>query len=254
MSGAIAIADWRLGVLIDKISVSWRICVADLGGNMAKLLRALAVGGPAAVIFAAMVLVPGAPNRAADHLDPPNRTDPGLDTTPDLPADIADVFAWHAGDTVRVAVTFGGPNPPTLAASYDRNVLYKILISTSPPNDTPDITIRARFGPGQRPGEWGIRVEGLPGVTGTIEGPVETILSKDGVNVYAGLRDEPFFFDLIGFRETRSQSAIRFSNQRNFFDGTNDTAIVLEIPKSRFAGSTMPLGFWATTSRIGGQL
>jgi len=28
---------------------------------------------------------------------------------------------------------------------------------------------------------------------------------------------------------------------------------VLQIPKDRFAAATTPLGFWATTSRFGGQ-
>ncbi len=146
------------------------------------------------------------------------------------------------------------PTRQNLPASYDRNVLYKINISTAPPADTPDVTIRVRFGPGQVAGQWGVRFEGVPGVTGAIEGPVETVLTKDGVKAFAGLRDEPFFFDLIGFRETRSLGTVRFNNQRNFFDGQNDTAIVLEIPKSAFAGATMPLGFYATTSRIGGQI
>ena len=30
---------------------------------------------------------------AADHLDPPTRTDPAFDTTPDRSADIADIYA-----------------------------------------------------------------------------------------------------------------------------------------------------------------
>ena len=221
---------------------------------MTRRLRALLVAGPAAALIAATLLVPGARNEAADHLDPPNRTDPQLDTTPDLPADIADIFAWHTPTTVRVIVTFGGPSTVTQPASYDRDVLYKILISTAEPADTPEVVIRARFGRGQRPDEWGVRIEGVPGVTGAIEGPVETTIVKDGVTARAGLFDEPFFFDLQGFRETRALSAIRFVNTRNFFDGNNDTAIVLEIPRDRFAGASTPLGFWTTTSRIGGQL
>ena len=208
---------------------------------------------PAAAVFAAVLLIPGAPDRAADHLDPPTRTDPTLDTTPDIPADIADVFAWYVGDKVNVIVTFGGPSSPTQPASYDRDVLYKINISTAAPTDTPDVVIKARFGPGKNPGEWGVQFEGIPGVTGTIVGPVDTNLVKDGVTVRAGLFDEPFFFDLQGFRESRSLGAIRFQNNRNFFDAQNDTALVLQIPKDRFAGATTPLGFWATTSRFGGQ-
>jgi hypothetical protein len=208
---------------------------------------------PAATVFAAVLLIPGAPNRAADHLDPPTRTDPTLDPIPDVPADIADVFAWYVGDKVNVVVTFGGPSSPTQPASYDRDVLYRILISTDAPTDTPEVVINARLGPGKNPGEWGVRFEGIPGVSGTIVGPVETNLVKDGVTVRAGLFDEPFFFDLQGFRESRSLGAIRFQNTRNFFDAQNDTALVLQIPRDRFAAATTPLGFWATTSRFGGQ-
>ena len=221
---------------------------------MRGFLRPMRVAGSATAIAAALLFVPGAPNFAADHLDPPSRTDLAVDPTPDLPADIADIFAWYADDTVRVIVTFGGPNNPNRPASFDRDVLYKISISTALPADTPDVVIRARFGPGKNPNEWGVRFEGVPGVTGAIEGPVETTLVKDGVKARAGLFDEPFFFDLQGFRETRSMGKIRFDNRRNFFDANNDTALVLEIPKDRFASATTPLEFWITTSRIGGQL
>jgi hypothetical protein len=223
------------------------------GGWVSVLLRVCLLGGTAAALAAAALVLPGARNLAADHLDPPGRTDLAVDPTPDLPADIADIFAWYSGDTVKLIVTFGGPSSPTQPASFDRDVLYKIQISTAAPTDTPEMVITVRFGPGQRPNEWGVRMEGVPGVTGAIEGPVDTTLVKDGVTARAGLFDEPFFFDLQGFRESRSLGAIRFVNTRNFFDANNDTAIVLEIPKDRFASATTPLGFWITTARFGGQ-
>jgi len=221
---------------------------------MLQRLRPLLFAAPAAAVLAFAVIVPGASNRAADHLDAPTRTDPAIDPTPDLPADIADVFTWHSGNTVKVIVTFGGPSSVTLPASYDRDVLYKINISTDAPTDTPEHTIRVRFGRGQGANEWGVRMEGVPGVNGAIEGPVDTNLVKDGVTARAGLFDEPFFFDLQGFRETRSTGTIRFNSQRDFFANGNDTAIVLEIPRDRFAGATMPLGFSVATSRFGGQI
>ena len=208
---------------------------------------------PAAALSLAL-LVPGAANRAADHLDPPARTDAAVDTTPDLPADIADIFAWYSGNTVKVIVTFGGPNAADRPASFDRDVLYTLNISTALPADTPEVQIKARFGPGKNPGEWGVQFSGIPGVNGTIEGPVETNLQKDGVTARGGLFDEPFFFDLQGFRESRAMGTLRFNNKRNFFDAQNDTALVLEIPKDRFASATSPLGLWITTARYGGQL
>ncbi len=202
----------------------------------------------------AAVLVPGAANRAADHLDPPTRTDPSVDSTPDLAADIADVFVWQSDGIVRIGQTFGGPNNPNAPAFYDRDVLYKVMVSTAPPDDTAEVTIRVRFGPGSRPNEHGVRFEGVPGVNGVIEGPVETELVKDGVRARAGLHDDPFFFDSQGLRESRQTGQIRFNNTRDFFGGQNDTAFILEIPQSRFAGGNGIIKVWATTSRLGGQL
>ncbi|MCT2557470.1 DUF4331 domain-containing protein [Tsuneonella sp. YG55] len=202
----------------------------------------------------ALVALTGAPNRAADHFDPPARTDPTVDQTPDLPADIADVYAWHANGMVNLSVTFAGPNVNTAPAFYDRNVLYKVLISTAPPDDTPEVAIRVRFGAGTRANEFGVRFEGLPGVNGTLEGPVETNLTKDGVTARAGLFDDPFTFDLVGFRQIRPTGQVRFNNTRDFFDNQNDTGFVISIPQSRIANGTGTVRIWSTTSRIGGQI
>lgn len=218
-------------------------------------LGKIAAGTAAAVAaLGAGLALTGAPNRAADHLDPPTRTDPSVDPTVDLPGDIADVFAWHGPGTVRLAMTFGGPNNPNAPAFYDRDVLYKLFISTAPPDDTPEITIRVQFGQGTGPNEHGVRFEGVPGVTGAIIGPVETVLNKDGVRARAGLHDDPFFFDSRGLRESRTTGQIRFNNTRDFFAAQNDTAFVLEVPRERFAGGNGTIKVWATTQRFGGQL
>lgn len=215
----------------------------------------IALGAGASVIgVLALVTLAGAPNRAADHLDPPTRTDPSVDSTADLAADIADVFAWHGPGTVRLAMTFGGPNNANAPAFYDRDVLYKLFISTAPPDDTPEITIRVQFGQGTRQNEHGVRFQGVPGVNGTIEGPVETVLEKDGVRARAGLHDDPFFFDSRGLRESRTTGQIRFNNTRDFFAAQNDTAFVIEVPRDRFAGGNGTIKVWGTTQRFGGQL
>ena len=193
---------------------------------------------------------------AADHLDPPTRTDPALDTTPDSAADIADLYTWHTNTSVIIALTFAGPGGSTRAASYDRDVLYTVNVSNAAPRTTADIPIRIRFGQdaGSGANQNGVQISGLPGVTGTISGPVETNLSKDGVMVRAGLFDDPFFFDLQGFRETRNTGTLSFNNRRDFFVGQNLTAIVMEIPISRIANGTNPIDMWAETARLGGNL
>jgi hypothetical protein len=201
----------------------------------------------------AMLIVPGQLALSADHLDPPMRADPAVDATPDIPADIADIYAFHDANNLYLISTFGGPAATTLPGFYDRDVLHTINVSTSPPASSSDITIRFRFGPGANPGETGISVENLPGVNGAIVGPVEQILSKDGVRVYAGLRDDPFFFDSQGLRESRTMGTIRFDTTRSFFAAKNITVVAIEIPRSRI-GSGTNLDIWNTTARFGGQI
>lgn len=220
---------------------------------MRRMLKPPLAAGAAIAALGALVLLPADTAQSADHLDPPGRTDAGVDATPDVPADIADVFAWHSNGTVKIAMTFAGPVATTAPLYYDRDVLYKIHISAKDPGTTDEFTIKARFGKGAGANEWGVRFEGVPGV-GTIEGPVETDLAKDGVKARAGLFDEPFFFDLIGFRETRSFGQVRIRNNRNFFDGQNDTALVFEIPDANFGTDVNNLEIWGQTLRFGGNL
>jgi hypothetical protein len=219
-------------------------------------------GGVVAASLGALLLVAGQGTFAADHLDPPSRTDPEVDRTPDPAADIADVYAWHDGTNAYFAVTFAGPTAANVEATYDPRVLYTLNISRAAFGTAPqaDIPIRWRFGPGTSgtagPRNFGISIENLPGVTGALQGPVETVLSRNvgtgTVQAYAGLRDDPFFFDLQGFRQTVATGALSFSNTRNFFAGKNDTAVVLQIPISLLG--TRRVQVWSTTARLGGQL
>lgn len=221
---------------------------------MRAMMKTMLAGCVASSALAGLLLVPGDAVRSADHLDPPTRTDAGFDANPDIPADIADVFAWHSNGTTKIAMTFAGPVSTVAPTYYDRDVLYKINISTGLPAHTPEFTVKFRFGKGAGDNDWGVRIEGVPGVSGTIEGPVETNLEKDGVKARVGLFDEPFFFDLIGFRETRSFQQIRIRNDRNFFDGQNDTAIVLEIPDAKLGSGVTALDLWGQTARFGGNI
>lgn len=189
---------------------------------------------------------------AADHLDPPARTDAAVDTTPDVAADIADVYVWHTADNLVIALTFAGPAPSAQAARYDRDVLYTINISNAGFPTDPEVQIRFRFGQDGADNS-GIEITGLPDGGPALVGPVETTLSRNGILVRAGLYDDPFFFDLQGFRETRSTGTLSFVSSRSFFTGQNDTALVVQIPRSRIETGS-ELNIWATSARIGGQL
>lgn len=193
---------------------------------------------------------------AADHLDPPGRVNPANDSTPDLPADLADLYVFHDTEKVTVIVTFGGPAPTTLPAAYDSQVLYGLNISNRAPQTTANVAMTFQFGTpaGSPDGPWGIRVRGVPGVTGDIVGSVERTLEKGGVKVYAGLFDDPFFFDSQGLRESREMGTIRFRNDRDFFGSRNITAVIIEIPRDRLENGANKLDFWTDTARLGGQL
>lgn len=219
--------------------------------NRVKL--ALAGGGIGVAVLAAQLL-PGQFGTAADHLDPPLRTDPAMDDTPDRAADIADIYAWHTDDAVILALTFAGPQAKDQPATYDRDVLYTINISNAMPRTTPDLPIRIRFG-ADGANQFGVQVSGLPGVTGgTISGPVETDLAANGVKVRAGLFDDPFFFDLQGFRDTVATGTLSFDSEEDFFADQNISAVVIEIPRDRIANGDNLIDVWSTTARLGGQL
>lgn len=196
------------------------------------------------------------PAPAADHLDPPARTNPNNDSTPDFAADIADIYVTHDARTVTITVTFGGPAATTLPAMYDRNVLYTIAISNRAPRTTTDIPITFQFGQesGVANGPWGVRVRGVPGVDGEIVGSVERILEKDGVRVFSGLTDDPFFFDSQGLTETRQTGNLSFRTNRDFFGAQNITAFVIEIPRERLENGSNELDFWTFSERRGGQI
>ena len=214
---------------------------------------AAAAGGLALAAGAALSL-PGLNLTAADHLDPPGRTNPSVDSTPDRAADIADLYAWHDADRVYLILTFAGPQATNQPATYDPDVLYTINISNAGARTNTEIPIRVRFGPGNDAGEFGVQVSGVPGTSGPIQGSVQTTLTQNNVMVHAGLFDDPFFFDLQGFMESKDTGKLSFRANRDFFAGQNLTAVAISIPRDRIENGANPIDVWAETARFGGQL
>ncbi len=185
----------------------------------------------------------------SDHKDGPS-------ATADHAADIADLYAWHStsAGTFTAVVTFGGFGAPGAPAIYDANALYTIHVdrsATTTFDNTPKVDINIRFGK-DASGHFGVQVENLPGATAAIKGAVETTLN-DGPKrkVFAGLRDDPFFFDLDGFKSTVATGALHFDSTHDTFAGTNVTAVVVEMDLADITvGGTLPhLQLWATTAR-----
>ncbi|MCA9729372.1 MAG: DUF4331 family protein, partial [Candidatus Eisenbacteria bacterium] len=67
--------------------------------------------------------------------------------------------------------------------------------------------------------------------------------------VFAGWRDDPFFFDLAGYQMTLQTGDLSFDSTRDSFAGLNVTAIVVEMDLSAALGSGSKINLWATTGR-----
>jgi len=102
---------------------------------------------------------------------------------------------------------------------------------------------------------------GTPGTTSMVKtaGPVtETSVTTYGVNpvvgnnsngtkVFAGPRDDPFFFDLSRFKEIIGGTQTGFRNPGvDAFAGTNVMSIVVEVPKT-LLGSATTINVWGET-------
>ena len=79
-------------------------------------------------------------------------------------------------------------------------------------------------------------------LTGSTSAGKSVKVNRDGaVTAYAGLRDDPFFFDLDGFRNILSEDAGKpflgcKAPRTDFFAERNVSSIVLELPASMLTG------------------
>lgn len=210
-------------------------------------LLALGLGAAAAWTFA-----PGAqtPAEAADHNDPPGRV---MGASADRAADIGDVYAFTRGENTVFVLTFAGPEMPSAdqAGTYDPDVIYQLWIDEDGFGTGADPTpINVRFGQNSS-GHWGMEVDGFPGQSGAVTGPVEwrNELGTGGAEglFWAGLRDDPFFFDGTGFGETGMTGTLSFMSARDSFAGQNITAITISVPNAEIDAT---FDVWATASRI----
>lgn len=232
----------------------------------------------AAGVLAAAVAVAGVV-RASDHQDTPT-----VELNPSF--DINDVYAFPSpvkGRTV-LAVSTSSPITPagTARATFGtRNrELYQIKVDNNG-DAVEDLVFQLTFtgsagkqrvtlrGP-MKPNETGTANTLLRGEP-TLSGPVNTMLGKaNGIQLFTGPRDDPFFLDLEYFfrivpdrkpvdgplarlPETPSATSFRPAGQaQDYIKGFNDLAIVLELPTSMLvANPSSPgrFGVWATTSR-----
>lgn len=198
---------------------------------------------------------------AADHIDAPSVTN--------KPTDITDVYVFRAenpDNMVFVANTQGLLTPGATAdAKFDENTMIEFNIDNNGDN-VEDLVIQCIAKNGK------MRVYGpaKPTVTGTIsylnisDFSVQTNITKygqdpiigeeDGIKVFAGPRDDPFFFDLVRFRQVIAGQASSFNNPGNdTFAGTNVLGLVVEVPKSLLSSNSGTINVWAESKTATGS-
>jgi hypothetical protein len=196
----------------------------------------------------------------ADHTDGPL-------TMGDQSADIADVYSFRDGNDLVLAMTLSNvqaaPQIQLGQSIFDPEVLYQFKIDddgdavedlviqavvTGPPNDQ-EIHVVGPVAP-TATGTMGKLVSGGPVTTVDVStGATANIGTGNGLTVFAGVRDDPFFFDLTRFREILAGQATSFADPgTNTFAGLNVYAIVVELPLSML-GDPADLSVWGTTSR-----
>lgn len=191
---------------------------------------------------------------AADHREAPLIQE-------DPTADIADVYAFLSPDDpskVVVALTVNPFAVPAEAVTYhfSPNVKYRFHFDADGDGrHERQISIQfSSVGPdGQSyTAEFPDGTVVMGQATPPTEEPIANdaiIAESDGVRVFAGPRDDPFFFDVVG--------VLRFLDGTGGPDGTdgfagfNVSAVVVEVPLAMVGGDeTETLGVWGSTRRL----
>jgi hypothetical protein len=209
--------------------------------------------------LASTVVIAGAASYliAADHIDAPAVTGTG--------SDITDFYVFqspsNANNMVFVVNVQGLLAPgATAAASFDEEVMVEINIDNSSTKDNiEDLVIQATFGDGKvkiygpaapvEKGSTSTLITATAVEAGvTLYGSDPIIGEGNSIKVFAGPRDDPFFFDLNQFKAIIGGTATSFNNPgSDTFAGTNVLSLVVEVPKSQLGSG--PINTWATTNR-----
>ena len=194
---------------------------------------------------------------AADHIDAP--------AVAGTSSDITDYYAFQSpqnnDNMVFVANVQGLLDPITTAnANFDEQVMVEFNIDNTG-DLVEDLVIQAIvengvvkiYGPiaPSSNGKTSIKQEaGFAVQTNvTMYGQSAVIGTNNGVKVFAGPRDDPFFFDFAQFGEILAGNASGFNNPgADTFAGTNVMSIVVEVPKTSL-GSAATLNTWVESKR-----
>jgi hypothetical protein len=196
------------------------------------------------------------PANAADHRDSPQVDE-------DVTTDITDIFMFRDPANPAMLVVTLNTHPLSdpkfsLTYHYNSNAVYRFRFHTNT-TAVPTSQIDFVFSPyttvnGVNSQTFtayfphGIVVQG-PVTLGTVAATPPTPLityGPQGIMIYAGPREDPFVFDLVGFNRFIAGVTPNFTGN-DAFAGFNVNAIVVEVPISLIVGSAQQFGFWAVT-------
>ena len=211
--------------------------------------------------FAVIACITGGIIYAADHIDTPAVTGQS--------SDITDLYVFRAQDPanlVFVANTQGLLSPGSAGtAKFDENTVIEFNIDNNA-DAIEDLVIQCKYDAASN----SMKVYGpiLPSEKGTrskLEGSVTASAvvtaygaasptvgtGTTGIKIFAGPRDDPFFFDLTQFKKILGGTATGFlpaGMATDTFAGTNVMSVVVEVPKT-LLNSTGSINVWIETKK-----
>jgi hypothetical protein len=185
----------------------------------------------------------------ADHLDAPGLMPPGGDPR----IDITDIYAFQKpGDAAR-SILIMNVNPLTLASEFNPDAIYELKVDadgdaranlafritfSAKSSDVQTATVRLASGSQAvgRSGTGTVIISGAP----VSFGPTPQVTTQGSFSFFAGVRSDPFFFDLLGFL-----NGFKFTGS-DFFLDKNVYSMALDVPNSAL-GSNPNIGTWGRT-------
>ena len=209
-------------------------------------------------LFAVATLITGGIIYAADHIDAPSVSNQA--------SDITDLYVFRAQDPnnlVFVANTQGLLAPgATAAAKFDANTIIEFNIDNNG-DAVEDLVIQCKYdAPSNTMQVYGPILPSEKGLRSKLEGSVTASVAvtpygtaaitgtgSSGIKVFAGPRDDPFFFDLTRYSAILGGTASGFNNPgTDTFAGTNVLSVVVEVPKTLLGGAGS-VNVWAETKK-----
>jgi Domain of unknown function (DUF4331) len=201
--------------------------------------------GFAAVASGALVV--GTTGNAADHLESPLVKLDGR-------TDINDVYAFRNGANTVLVMTVNPVAGVASPTTFDPDAEYRFRIDNDGDHKL-DRTIEVEFGKVRDDGTQRVEVEGPGGRNESRGWTGSSFELRRGGMATAGVFDDPFFFDLEAFLgAVKGQGTRTFcdAGARNFFEGLNVSAIVVEVPSRILTHSSSTINVWGETANDDG--